>query len=103
VTIKPLNGFVIVQSAPAESVSPGGIIIPDAAQKPSRRGIVLAAEPWIDQKGLAHEPEVKPGDIVLFPRFCGEGFVIQGMEDEIIIFRHEDLLAVIPAEHEAAA
>jgi len=102
--IEPLNGYVIVQALDPERFTQGGLILPDSAVKPSRRALVLAAKPWIDAKGLQHEPDVKPGDCVLVPKFLGESFLLPGRngkemdQDEIIFFRHEDILAVIPID-----
>ncbi len=44
-SITPLHDRVIVKPAAPETISKGGIIIPDNAQEKPQRGLVLAAGP----------------------------------------------------------
>jgi chaperonin GroES len=62
-TIEPTSSRVLVDPMPDESVTPGGIFIPDVAQKKPTKGTVLAIGP--DVKGAAI------GDLVLYPQFAG--------------------------------
>ncbi|MEC7927034.1 MAG: co-chaperone GroES, partial [Candidatus Neomarinimicrobiota bacterium] len=41
-SIKPLSDRVVVEAAPAEEVSSGGIILPDTAQEKPQQGTVVA-------------------------------------------------------------
>ena len=43
--VKPLSDRVVVEPAPAEDVSSGGIILPDTAQEKPQQGTVVAAGP----------------------------------------------------------
>lgn len=89
----PLNGRVFVRRDASESLSPGGIAIPDAAKEKSRRGTVLAVcAPYIDGRGIPRAPAVAPGDRVRFGRHAGEAFTVDD-RDDLLILREEDLLA----------
>lgn len=71
----PLNGHIVIRELDADRQTKGGIILPDNAQKKSQRGVVLFAfEPYINKDGERVKPQVKPGDLVLFPKYEGEEF-----------------------------
>ena len=62
VSLKPLADRVLVEPAPAEEKTVGGIIIPDTAKEKPQRGVVVAAG-----SGKKDEPmTVKAGDTVLY-------------------------------------
>lgn len=83
--LKPLAGRVVVDPKQATKVSPGGIVIPDAAQERSQRGTVIARGPLAD--------EVMVGDVVLFREYTGTEVEVEGKT--YLIFKQEDLLAVL--------
>ena len=72
-TLKTVLNKVIVEPVEAETVTKGGIIIPDTAQEKPQKGTVIATG-----KGKADEPmEVKAGDTVLFGKYSGAGRSLQ--------------------------
>lgn len=71
----PLNGQVVVKRKNSESVTRGGIVLPDNAQKESQEGTVLAVfSEYTDADGKTHRPQVDVGDRILFPKYEGEEF-----------------------------
>jgi chaperonin GroES len=87
--ITPLHDRVIVQAAPAEEKTAGGIIIPDTAKEKPQRGTVVAAGP-----GKKDEPmTVKTGDNVLYGKYAGTEISIEGRD--YLIMRESDILAVV--------
>jgi chaperonin GroES len=87
--ITPLHDRVIVQAAPAEEKTAGGIIIPDTAKEKPQRGTVVAAGP-----GKKDEPmTVKTGDNVLYGKYAGTEISIEGKD--YLIMRESDILAVV--------
>jgi chaperonin GroES len=87
--ITPLHDRVIVQAAPAEEKTAGGIIIPDTAKEKPQRGTVVAAGP-----GKKDEPmTVKAGDSVLYGKYAGTEIQLDGKE--YLIMRESDILAVV--------
>lgn len=91
----PLNERLVVARLDAERQSPGGIIIPDSAQKQSQRGLVLAVwNPYDDTEGKRHKSVVKEGDLVLMPKYSGEEFATDSGK-KVILLKESELLAVI--------
>jgi chaperonin GroES len=87
--VTPLHDRVIVRPAKAEEKTAGGIIIPDTAKEKPQRGTVVAAGP-----GKKDEPvTVKAGDSVLFGKYAGTEFQING--EDLLILRESDILAVL--------
>ena len=87
--LKPLHDRVIIQRLPEEEKTAGGIIIPDSAKERPMRGTVVAAGPGGDKVKM----QVKKGDVVLFAKYAGAEFKLDG--EECIIMRQEEILAVI--------
>ena len=89
VNIQPLADRVIVESAPAEERTAGGIIIPDTAKEKPQRGKVLAVG-----TGKKDEPmTVKVGDIVLYGKYAGTEVQVEGKD--YLIMRESDIFTII--------
>jgi chaperonin GroES len=89
VNIKPLADRVVVEAAPAEEKTAGGIIIPDTAKEKPQRGKVVAAGP-----GKKDEPvTVKVGDSVLYGKYSGTEIQIDGKD--YLIMRESDIFAIV--------
>ena len=92
--VKPLSDRVVVEPAPAEDVSTGGIILPDTAQEKPQQGTVVAAGPGkVSDSGKAVAMEVKKGDRILYGKYSGTEFSFEGTE--YLIMRESDILAVL--------
>lgn len=89
VKIKPLADRVLVEPAPAEEKTAGGIIIPDTAKEKPQKGTIVAIGP-----GKKDEPmTVKVGDKVLYGKYAGTEITIEGKD--YMIMRESDVVAVI--------
>lgn len=84
INIQPLSGNVLIQPVQAETVSAGGIIIPDAAKEKPSRGVI---------KALAADAsdEVSVGDKVIYKKFGGTTISHDGQD--YLIVPDTDLLA----------
>ncbi len=92
--IRPLNDRILVKRVEEETVTKGGLIIPDTAREKPQRGEVMAAGPGkMSEDGKRNPPEVKAGDIVLFAKYAGTEIKIDGMEH--VFMREDDILGVI--------
>ena len=88
-TIKPLADRVLVQPSTPETVTKGGIIIPDTAKEKPQKGTVVAAGP-----GKKDEPvTVKVGDSVLYGKYAGTEITVDGQE--YLIMREADIFAIL--------
>jgi chaperonin GroES len=94
--IRPLQDRILVERI-EEEIKKGGIIIPDSAKEKPQQGKVIAAGPGrIDEKGNRIPMEVKKGDTILFGKYSGNE--IRVGEEEHLIMREDDVLAVIEKE-----
>lgn len=92
--IRPLNDRVIVKRAPEETISEGGIVIPDSsAEKPTKGEVVAVGEGKVSNDGKRVSPTVKTGDKVLFGQYSGTEVTLDG--DKLLVMREDDILAII--------
>jgi chaperonin GroES len=92
--LKPLSDRVVVRRVDSESVTKGGIVIPDAATEKADQGTVLAVGPGKRNKeGELIALDVVVNDRVLFGKFSGQTVKVNG--EELLILREEDILGVI--------
>ncbi len=92
--LKPLADRVVVEPAPAEDKSAGGIILPDTAQEKPQQGTIVAAGPGkISDSGSQIDMTVKKGDKVLYGKYSGSEVSFGGVD--YIIMRESDILAVL--------
>jgi chaperonin GroES len=94
VGIRPLGDRVIIKRMEEEEQTRGGIIVPDTAKEKPQRGKVIAVGPGrVGEDGKRIAPEVKKGNMVLFGKYSGTD--ISMGDDEYLIVREDDILAVI--------
>jgi chaperonin GroES len=92
--VKPLQDRIVVSRVEAEEKTAGGIIIPDTAKEKPQEGKVVAVGPGKrDKDGNVTPLDVKAGDRVLFSKWAGTEFKMDG--EEYMIMREDDLLGVI--------
>jgi chaperonin GroES len=94
--VRPLQDRILVERI-EEEIKKGGIIIPDSAKEKPQQGKVIAVGPGrVDDKGNRIAMEVKKGDTILFGKYSGNEIRIG--EEEHLIMREDDVLAVIEKE-----
>lgn len=91
--IRPLHDRVVVKRLAAETVSVGGILIPDNAAEKPEQGEVLAVGPGKAEAATVTPLSVKVGDKVLFGKYSGSTVKIKG--EEILVLREEDIMGII--------
>ena len=86
--VKPLADRVVVEPAPAEEMSSGGIILPDTAQEKPQQGTVVAVGPGkASDAGNLIEMTVKEGDVVIYTKYGGTEIKVEG-SDYLILALH---------------
>jgi len=94
VKIRPLGDKVLLKRLEAESVTAGGIVLPDTAKEKPKRGRVQAGgDGKLLDTGERSKPQVKKGDEVLFTSYAGTEIKIDG--EEFVIMDETDILAII--------
>ncbi len=96
--LKPLSDRVVVRRVDSETVTKGGIFIPDAATEKADQGTVLAVGAGKRDKvtGELIALGVVANDRILFGKFAGQTVKVDG--EELLILKEEDILAVIQGE-----
>ena len=88
-SIKPLADRVLIEPAPAETKTVGGIIIPDTAKEKPLQGTIVAVG-----KGTKDEEMVlKEGDTVLYGKYAGTELEFEGKK--YLIMRQSDVVSVL--------
>jgi chaperonin GroES len=78
----------------AETKTASGIIIPDAAtEKPDQGEIVAIGNGKVGDDGKLLPMNVKVGDRVLFGKYSGQAFKIDGQE--LLTMREDDIIGVV--------
>jgi chaperonin GroES len=94
ISLKPLGDRVVVEPIEQEEITAGGIVLPETAKEKPQRGLVVAVGPGTrDDEGDRIELDVKVGDTVLFAKYAGTEFKLDGKK--LLILRESDLLAIV--------
>jgi chaperonin GroES len=94
IKLQPLGDRIVVERDDTETLTTGGIYLPDNAKdKPSRGTVISVGDGKLLADGKRSKLQVKPGDRVLFTTY-GPNEVKIG-EDEFLLMREDDVLAVI--------
>ena len=94
--IRPLSDRVIVKRLEEERKTASGIVIPDAAtEKPDQGEILAVGNGKIGDDGKLRPMSVKVGDKVLFGKYSGQAFKMDGQE--LLTMREDDIIGVVEA------
>jgi chaperonin GroES len=93
--LKPLGSRVIVKALEREEVTKSGIVLPDTAKEKPQEGKVLAVGPGDrhPDTGQRIPVELKEGDRVIFQKYAGTEFILEG--EDLLIFSEKDILATV--------
>jgi chaperonin GroES len=90
--LQPLGDRLVVSPIEREEVTKGGIFLPDTAKEKPQEGEVLAVGPGrLSEEGTRIAMDIKVGDIVIYARYGGTEYKVDGKE--VIILREGDILA----------
>lgn len=86
---KPLHDRIIVTAEKPETVTAGGIIIPESASEQQNRGYVMAIGPKV---GKGSPVKIKVGDLVEYGEYAGNDISHEGID--YLIMRETDILFI---------
>ncbi|MBQ8196799.1 MAG: co-chaperone GroES [Clostridia bacterium] len=91
--ITPLFDKVVVESVESEARTQSGFILPSASQEKQQMAKIVAVGPGgvIDGKDIVMQ--VKVGQTVLYSKYAGSEFKVDGKE--LTIIRQSDILAIV--------
>jgi len=92
--LRPLHDRVIVKRLDQETKTASGLIIPDAAaEKPDQGQVLAVGNGKILDDGKVRPLDIKVGDRVLFGKYSGQAFKLDG--EELLQMREEDVIAIV--------
>lgn len=91
--IKPLFDKVVIKAIETNEKTASGIVLPGAAKEKPQLAKVLAVGPGGNVDGDDVKMQVKVGDTVLYSKYAGSEFKIDG--EEVVIVRQADILAIV--------
>jgi len=92
--IRPVGDRVVVKPAAKEEVTKSGIVIPDTAkEKPQEGTVVAVGSGRLLDNGDRAPMDVREGDRILFAKYGGTEFKLDG--EEYLVLKENDILAII--------
>ena len=92
--LRPLGDRVVIEPIPREDMTKSGIVLPDTAKEKPQEGKVIAVGPGktLDD-GKREAIDVKTGDKVLYAKYAGTEFKLDG--EDLLIVAAKDILAIV--------
>jgi chaperonin GroES len=101
INLKPLGDRVVVEPIEQEEMTASGLVLPETAKEKPQKGTVVAAGPGArDEDGKRVALDVTVGETVLFAKYAGTEFKVDGKK--LLILKESDLLAIVEAAEEPA-
>ncbi|MFI3166703.1 MAG: co-chaperone GroES [Bacillota bacterium] len=91
--LKPLFDKIVIKQENPEEKTKSGILLPTQAQEKQQIGVVLAVGAGGIVDGKEINIVVSVGDKVLYSKYAGTDFKLDG--EEVTILRQSDVLAII--------
>jgi chaperonin GroES len=92
--LRPLGDRVVVKPTQREETTKSGIVLPDTAKEKPQEGSALAVGPGrILEDGKREQMDVKVGDKVLYAKYAGTEFKLDG--EDLLIVSQKDILAIV--------
>jgi chaperonin GroES len=91
--LKPLDDRIVVKPGEEEEKTVSGIVIPDTAKEKPQEGSVVAVGPGRFEEGQRGPLDVAVGDTVIYSKYGGTEFKVEG--EEYLILSARDVLAII--------
>lgn len=89
----PLGDRVVLKQLVAEETTKSGIVLPGQSKEKPQQAKVVAVGPGGVVDGKEIKMEVKVGDQVIYSKYAGTEVKLD--EEELIVVRQSDILAVI--------
>lgn len=92
--IRPLHDRVVVRRLEEETLTAGGIVLPDsAAEKPSQGEVLAVGSGKVLDNGEVRALDVSVGDKILFGQYGGSTVTVDG--DELLILNESEIFGVL--------
>ncbi|MCR5311094.1 MAG: co-chaperone GroES [Lachnospiraceae bacterium] len=99
--LRPLGDRVVLKQLVAEETTKSGIVLPGQNKEKPEQAEVVAVGPGTVENGKEIKMQVKVGDQVVYSKYSGNQVKLD--DEEYVIVKQSDILAVIEAEAKKAA
>ena len=93
IRLQPLEDRVVVRPTEEAESMRGSLYIPDTAKEKPTQGEIVAVGPDKIEDGQRIKPDVAVGDTVIYGKYSGTPYTVDG--EELIIIKASDILAKI--------
>ncbi len=96
--MRPTGDRLLVKRIAAETISEGGIVVPDQSQEKPKSGVIMAMGPLVNTRQVADGFVSVPGDMlcvgdeVQFGAFSGINMTIEG--EEYVLIQQDEVVGV---------
>ena len=91
--VRPLFDKVVVESVEMQEKTQSGFYLPTASQEKQQMAKIVAVGPGGLVDGKEVVMQVKVGDTILYSKYAGSEFKVDGKE--LTIIRQSDILAIV--------
>ena len=92
--LRPLGDRVVIEPIPREDMTKSGIVLPDTAKEKPQEGKVIAVGPGaFDNDGKRITIDVSTGDKVLYAKYAGTEFKLDG--EDLMIMKESDIMGLV--------
>jgi chaperonin GroES len=92
--VTPVGDKVVVQRIEPDETTAGGIVLPASARENTQQGRILSVgDGRVLKDGRHTNFQVSEGDRVLFSRYAGTHFEVDGQD--LLIMSESDILAIV--------
>ena len=89
----PLGDKVVIKQMEAEEKTKSGIVLPSQSKEKPQMAEVVAVGPGGMVDGNKVEMVVKPGDRIIYSKYCGTEVECDG--EKVLVVKQGDILAVV--------
>jgi chaperonin GroES len=93
-TLQPLADRIVAKAVARDAMTTSGIMLPDTIKdKPTRATVIAVGAGRRSEDGTRIPLDVQAGDEILFARYGGTEFTLDG--EDLLILSEKDILAVV--------
>ena len=96
--VKPLLGRVLVQKFVPPKKTSSGILLPDSKNVSNIAKVIEVGPGRVSENGNTIKTELKSGQYVLLPEYGGVKIPKTETYEDLYIFQHEDIIAIVEGE-----
>jgi chaperonin GroES len=91
-TLKLMQNYIAIKEVSNETMTQGGLYVPDTAKKSFRKGTIVRVGPGRYENGIFVETTLSEGDVVFFPEQSLTA-TLQTDDETFLILRETDVCA----------